>query len=281
MKTIEISCPAKINLFLSVGEFNENKKLHNINLVNQTIDLYDKIIIEKSNKFKGINIITNNDIPTDNTNSAYIACKKFYEYNNITMEGINIKIDKSIPNMAGLGGESTDAAGVLLGLNRSYNNILKNHELIYLASQIGSDVPYFIIGDYASVKGCGEKVALMNEDNPYNYYLIIKPNFSMNTKEMFTKIDSIQLKKTSYQSGILHNDFMNIMPAELKTLREFILTNYPELQHSLSGSGSAYYIASEKPILNHVKQDIFKAFPNYTIYNQKNCKKHKILIKVY
>lgn len=280
IKIIEIYCPAKINLFLTVGNFNEQKKLHNVNLINQTINLYDKITIEKGYNTKGINIITDSDIPKDHTNSAYQACQRFYEYINKPIEGINIKIDKNIPIMAGLGGESTDAAGVLLGLNKYYQKLSKD-ELISLASKIGSDVPYFINGGYASVQSCGEEVKSINYDNPYKYYLIIKPNFSMNTKEMFQKIDSMTLPKVIYKPEIFHNDFMNVMPDELKKLREFLLTNYENLQHSLSGSGSSYYIASKTPILNYIKKDILNNFPNYKLYSQESCKGHKILIKIY
>lgn len=280
IKEIQVSCPAKVNLFLTVGDFNEKKKLHNINLINQTINLYDKITIKKDYHTKGINIITNSDIPKDHTNSTYQACQKFYEYINEPIEGINIKIDKNIPNMAGLSGESTDAAGVLLGLNKLYQKLSKD-ELIFLASQIGSDVPYFITGGYASVQGCGEKVKPINDKNPYKYYLIIKPNFPMNTKEMFQKLDEIKLSKTIYHPEILHNDFMYVMPDELKKLREFLLTNYKNLQHSLSGSGSSYYIASKTSILNHVKKDILNNFPDYKLYSQESCNRHKIIIKIY
>lgn len=280
IKEIEIHCPAKVNLFLTVGDFNEKKKLHNINLINQTINLYDKITIKKEHNTKGINIITNSDIPKDHTNSAYQACHKFYEYINKSVEGINIKIEKNIPNMAGLGGESTDAAGILLGLNKLYKKLSKD-ELIFLASQIGSDVPYFINGGYASVQGCGEEVKPLTSENPYKYYLIIKPNFSINTKEMFQKIDSITFPKVIYKPETLHNDFMNVMPDELKKLREFLLTNYKNLQHSLSGSGSSYFIASKTPLLNHIKKDILNNFPDYKLYSQENCKHHKILIKIY
>lgn len=281
MRIVEISCPAKINLFLSVEEFNENKKLYNINSINQTIDLYDEITIEKSNKFKGIKIITDNNIPTNNIDNVYITCENFHEYINTPIDGIKISIKKNIPNMSGLGGNSTDVAGVLLGLNRYYNDKLAKHELIFLASKIGPDVPYFIISGYAQVKGYGEKIIPLNETNPYKHYLIIKPNFSMSTKEMLKKLDQIKLEKTIYQPEILHNDFIDIMPTELKKLREFILTNYPELQHSLSSSGSAYYIASKTLILTHIKKEILKAFPDYKLYEQQNCSQHKILTKVY
>ena len=74
---------------------------------------------------------------------------------------------------------------------------------------------------------------------------------------------------------------MNIMPNELKKLREFLLTNYEDLQHCLSGSGSAYYIASKTPIPAHIKKDILNNFPSYKLYNQENCNHHKILIKIY
>lgn len=283
IKTVEIACPAKINLFLNVIDFDKQKKLHKIKLVNQTIDLYDNITISKNNKAKEINIISKDNIPNDNTNSAYIACDLFFKYTNIPMNGININIVKNIPNMAGLGGESTDAAGVLLGLNTYYNRILKKEELINLAMKIGSDVPYFIIDDYAIVNGYGEIVSRLKTPNPYNNYLIMIPNFGINTKEMYKKFDINNpiKKEQEYIEGILYNDFINVMPDELKKLRNFLLENYSNLNHSLSGSGSAYYIASPTGIPNKIKKDIANNFKDYTFYNQNNCNKHKIIIKIY
>lgn len=281
MSKIEISCPAKVNLFLNIKSKNEELNLHDLTLYNQTINLYDEIIIyenklnQKKEKTNKIEIKSKDNIPLDETNSTYKAAKIFFEYTGIEYYPLTIEIIKKIPTMSGLGGESTDAAGVLLGLDRLYNTNLSRDELLSLAFKVGSDTPYFIVGGYAKVTDYGKKIHELT--NPYyNYFITITPNLGLSTKEMFQRIDELPFEEKEYINNILHNDFIKVMPEDLKKLREYLM-QYKDLSHSLSGSGSTYFIASPTPAIpNEVITGIRENFPEYKLRKCKKAEGHRL-----
>lgn len=278
MKKIEINCPAKVNLFLNILNNNKDIGLHDLVLINQTVSLFDEITIYELTKGDmGIKIISKDNIPLDSTNSAYKACQLFFDYTGIHPNTFIISINKNIPNEAGLGGESTDAAGVLIGLNDYYHTNLSKKELMTLGFKVGSDVPYFIHSGYALVTNYGLNVKRLN-NNPYKYYLLIKPNFGLKTSEMFQDIDKYPFVEQISRYNNFHNDFEKIMPDELKSLKEY-LNQFKEYIHSLSGSGSTYFVASKKPISSTISNNLRKDFPNYKLYKCEATDKIKTLVK--
>ena len=237
---MKILCPAKINLFLNV--LGTKKDLHDLLLINQTIDLYDEIelIITKEDK---IIIESKDNIPLDETNSIYASAKLFKEEYNIN-DGFIFRVKKNIPTKAGLGGESTDAAGTLLLLNDYYNLKKPKEELAKLGIKIGSDVPFFIHSGYQMVKGVGDIISKPPVDNSFNSYIIIKPNFGLSTKEMFNKIDNTTFTKQDLNL-MPYNDFMKVVPDSILNIRDY-LNDLNIKNHTLSGSGSSYYIAFQE-----------------------------------
>ena len=150
------------------------------------------------NEIKEIEIVSKDNIPLDETNSIYKAAKLFKETYNIS-DGFIFKVKKRIPIAAGLGGESTDAAGTLLILNEYYKLNKTKEELSKLGIKIGSDIPFFIHSGYKEVTSIGDIINKPSINNPFNWYIIIKPNFGLSTKEMYNKIDNYSL----YKYGIL------------------------------------------------------------------------------
>ena len=126
--TITLKAPAKINLFLDVTGV-RNDGYHLIESVFQTISIFDIVTI-KLNK-TGVLTVSTNDItvPSNENNIAYKAAQKFLKYINDDKIGVDIYIEKNIPNQAGLGGGSSDAAAVLNGLNSLLNVNLSYDEL--------------------------------------------------------------------------------------------------------------------------------------------------------
>lgn len=151
MKTIVENAPAKINLTLEVlGKRGDG--FHNIMSVMQTIALFDVIEITESDR---VNIsISNADISQED-NIVWEAYKKFKAVTGIP-DNASIDIKKNIPIKAGLGGGSSDAAATLRGLNKLWNVKLSRENLIEIATDIGSDVPFFISGGCSLVRGKGE-----------------------------------------------------------------------------------------------------------------------------
>ncbi|MCQ2385123.1 MAG: 4-(cytidine 5'-diphospho)-2-C-methyl-D-erythritol kinase [Clostridia bacterium] len=149
---------AKINLFLDVLSKREDG-YHNIRSVMQTISLCDEVEIDvKTSDFGCISLVMeNSDIPADERNLAYIAAERYMEKTEKT-DAVSITVRKNIPEGAGLAGGSADAAAVLRALNRMYGNPLLTEDLVALAADIGSDVPFCLIGGTALCEGKGERI---------------------------------------------------------------------------------------------------------------------------
>jgi len=261
---MKIKCPAKINLFLNV--LGIKGSMHKLCLINQTIGLYDELelIITKNNS---IIIESNDNIPLDETNSIYKAAKLFKETYNIS-DGFIFKVKKRIPVAAGLGGESTDAAGTLLILNEYYKLNKTKEELSKLGIKIGSDIPFFIHSGFKKVSSIGDIITNPTIINPFNWYIIIKPNFGLSTKEMYNKIDNYPFEKININK-MPYNDFMKVVPKTIIEIKDYLNNNNIN-NHTLSGSGSAYYIALEKRNIKLYKK-INEYFNNYEVKIVKNC----------
>ena len=180
-----ISSYAKINLYLKIG-----KKLgsgyHNIQSVMQKIELSDSISIEPINEDKLLVESTNKELENEK-NLAYkvaMLLKKKYK----VRHGVKIFVEKNIPLEAGLGGGSSDAATVLLNLNKLWGLKLKEKQLIELAAQIGSDVPFFIGENAAVVEGIGDKIKRIKKSFSINIVLI-NPGFRVSTKWAYSAFD--------------------------------------------------------------------------------------------
>lgn len=278
MKSIEVYCPAKVNLFLNVTKYDEETKLHDIVSYNQTINMFDKITItDKLSRESNIKIVSKDNIPKDENNSAYKAAKVFFDYTLIPHKEFTITIEKGIPLGSGLGGESTDAAGVILALNRYYNANLTRGEMIKLAFMVGSDTPYFIVGNFARVTNYGKDVTSLENDK-FNFFLIVEPDFSLSTEEMYKKLDNHGLVLQEYNPDVLHNDFVNVMPDELKKLREYLM-QFKSLHHSLTGSGSCYFLANDILSFNHdnMVHNIREEFPKFKVYTHKKIEGHHFM----
>ena len=255
---MKIKCPAKINLFLNV--LGIKGTMHELCLINQTISLYDEIelIVTKNNS---IEIVSKDNIPLDETNSIYKAAKLFKETYNIK-DGLLFKVKKKIPISAGLGGESTDAAGTLLLLNEYYKLNKSKEELSNLGIKIGSDIPFFIHSGYKEVRSIGDIISNPSISNPFKWYIIIKPDYGLSTKEMYNKIDSHPFKKIDINK-MPYNDFMKVVPESINKIKDYLNENNIN-NHTLSGSGSAYYIALDKRNI-HLYKKIKEYYNNYKV----------------
>lgn len=185
MKKIYLKARAKVNLSLEVLNKREDN-YHNIKSVFQKINLYDEMYIEKNdiNKF---NLITNIESLNNKENIIYKAYLKLKEkYNNIT--GIKVILNKKIPMQAGLGGGSADCASFIIGINKLFNLRLSKFEMEEIGKKLGADVVPCFYNKAILAEGIGDKITTINTNFKY-YIVIIKPNISCNTKEMYKRID--------------------------------------------------------------------------------------------
>ncbi len=246
--------PAKINcFFLIIGKRSDN--FHEIASLFQAIDLFDQITFEIAEFDQ---FTCNTKSLEDTSNSVIKALKLFRKEFQIDCK-IKIHLEKKIPTQAGLGGGSSNAATTLWALNKLFRDGKDENELIKLAAELGSDVPFFFSNGSAICKGRGEIVE--NVDIPLIQGWILQPNFGMCTKSVYANIQGIQQKYEyitllkEFQKGNFYfvNDLF-IHAAEAQPKIKDVKQQYPSAQ--MTGSGSCFF-SLEKPKKNSLLKKIY------------------------
>jgi|SRR5438067_3102291 len=243
---MQILAPAKINLSLRILNRRPDG-FHEIETLIASVSLYDKIDIEKQNRWIDFSC----DDPTLSTgddNLVVRAAKAFFEKTKIK-SGVSIKLEKKIPHGAGLGGGSSDAAATLKALNQLFEAKLSREELASLGSTIGSDVAFFLYESAALCKGRGEIVQPTKLKKKLSI-LLLKPTFGVSSAWAYSRWqDSTEIPGVSYQSQNLDGQtFVNDL--ERPVFEKFVflaqlknwLLKQPEVGAALiSGSGSTVF----------------------------------------
>ncbi len=189
MKEIIVKTPAKVNLFLDILT-RERDGFHKIVTLFQAIKLYDIIKISKAD-FTEISIIPNGIEIKHNIIEDILQELRSRRQ---IKENFKIILFKNIPIGAGLGGGSSDAAGVLIGINSLLNLNLSTKEIKEILSSIGSDTLFFINGGIQFGIHYGEM--LERTDAKFNYYiLLVYPGFSISTKEAYNLLEPSLFRK--------------------------------------------------------------------------------------
>ena len=253
MDKLLIKCPAKINLSLDIiGRRDDG--YHLLKMLMQSVSLFDEVTIEKNTT--DINIhCDNNQVPCDETNICHKAAGLMKDKYDIK-DGLNIFICKNIPIAAGLAGGSTDAAGVILGINELYNLNLNINEMMDLGIKVGADVPYCLNRGTALVEGIGEVVTNLREVNAW--CVLAKPNISVSTAAVFGKFRLHEVVKHPdtemlieyIKNGDLENLSQNMVNVlETVTIKKYsiileiknIMMEFNALGSIMSGSGPTVF----------------------------------------
>ena len=256
MNSIKILSPAKLNLDLYIIDKRDDD-YHNISSLMQPINIYDEIKIEISDSEDAISLNFPDDIVSFEENLITKAALKFLDSFKITNH-LNISVKKRIPVGSGMGGGSSNAASVLIGLSKLFS-IDAFDTLKKIAIQLGSDVPFFLYSRTARVSGRGELV------EPYRIneklkYLLIFPGIVSKTKLLYKLWDESNsflgddekqrinpfIKKHIFidnKKFILQNDFTPLLiMQDKKYLDIFMLLKELGLDaYSVSGSGSTIF----------------------------------------
>lgn len=248
-KTIQLKYKsfAKLNLYLKVLGYDKKSKLHKLSMINTEITLCDNIYLELVYPGSGlveIDMMPDFSIQKEN-NLIFKAVKAFIDESKLLFDAI-FKVEKNIPQGSGLGGGSSNASYTLLTLNNVFKQFSIG-KLEKIAFSIGSDAPFFIYGGLCEVKGSGEIVKPIDIPNFENYiFVIIKPSFSLSTKKVYEKYDSIQ-------HGVSEENISFILPIHNDLYEASRLIN-PEIEKivslfketkatfsSMTGSGSSCF----------------------------------------
>ena len=141
-RSVTVLAPAKLNLSLDVVGTLPNG-YHDLDMVMQTIDLYEKITLRRSNTLSLT--LPGSFVPVNDKNTAIKAAVAFFRYTGL-LAGVDMTIYKRVPVRAGMAGGSADAAGVLVGLSELYDAHLSMSELCAIGAGIGADVPFALLG---------------------------------------------------------------------------------------------------------------------------------------
>ena len=224
---MKLVSPAKINLFLQVTGKRPDG-YHNLITLMCAIRLFDTISLTFDASRISVTC-TDPQIPTDQTNLAYIAADRFLKYLNIR-EGVRIAIDKRIPVAAGLGGGSSNAAAVLRGLNRHFGCPLSDEALRSMGLSIGADVPFFINQKPSIASGIGEEVEPYPNLDPYPIVLIF-PGFGVSTASVYNNLNLglTNCKKTISCSLLKYQEF-DAKHHLCNDLEPVTISRYPVIQ---------------------------------------------------
>lgn len=251
-----VRAPAKINLSLLVAGKRPDG-FHEMETIMAKVNFYDEILIQPGLK-AGIELICKGPYwaPPGEENLVYRAAKMFLDSCGVQAD-IKLTLTKNIPAGSGLGSASSDAAATIIGLNRYLQLGLGQESLAELATELGSDVPFFLGGPLALCTGKGEKIKKL--DKNFNFLaLLILPDISVSTKKVYDnyKHDSALYEKlrTRINSHIRKNriDLVSRMCANM--LETSCFGVYKELAElkarvealsirplCLSGSGAAMF----------------------------------------
>ncbi len=198
---MEVQARAKLNLSLDVlGKRSDG--YHDLKMVMQSIDLCDNITVE-DNGGRGIRVSSNvGFLPTNEKNLAVAAALRFYESLDREPRGFDLTLEKSIPVCAGMAGGSSDAAAVLRALNELEGKPYSLMELAKVGEQVGSDVPYCVLGTTALAEGRGEVLTTLPA-LPKCWVVVCKPDFPVSTPELFRKIDRCKVRCRPDTDGLL------------------------------------------------------------------------------
>lgn len=194
MNCIELKSRAKINLSIDVlGKRKDG--YHLVEMIMQTIDLYDVIKIRELSSDDIIIKSNSKDIPLDETNIVYKAINLLRDKFNIN-KGIEVFLQKNIPIAAGMAGGSSNAAAILVGLNKLWSLNLSELDLQELGLNLGADVPFCISGKTALAKGIGEELTFVKGLPKDISILICKPEIFVSTKDVYEGLDlnNIQIR---------------------------------------------------------------------------------------
>lgn len=283
---ISLKALAKINLGLDVVRRREDG-YHEVRMIMQTIHLYDRLDIKRTKEL-GIQIQTNlSFLPVNENNLIYKAAKLLMDEFSIT-DGVSVKLDKRIPVAAGMAGGSTDAAAMLIGVNRLFSLGLTKRQLMERGVQIGADVPYCIMRGTALAEGIGEELSPLPPMVKCPV-LIAKPSISVSTKFVY---QNLKLDDTTIHPDIdlLIDDIkaknLHDIAAHMGNVLETVtIPNYPVIdeikKHMLSNGAVGAMMSGSGPTVFGLFDDEDTAKKAYKAMRSSHLARQVYLTSVY
>lgn len=243
-----LPAPAKLNLFLHVVGRRADG-YHLLQTAFRLIDRCDEICLSPRDDGQVVRKNPLAAVPPEQ--DLCLRAAQLLRHETGTSSGVTIELIKRLPIGGGLGGGSSDAATVLLALNRLWTLELPRERLQALGLMLGADVPVFVFGRTAFAEGVGERLQTLDLDPAW--YVVIEPGCSVPTAEIFASPDLTRtanpIKMADFSSGwrsfaALHNDLQPVARARFAAVAQAIdwLEAQPGVRYSrMSGSGACVF----------------------------------------
>lgn len=279
---VELFAPAKINLFLAVNG-KRGDGYHEITTVLSKLSIGDSIKLIRNSHSSDVTIKCPGFKELENENNLVYKAATRWFHKSKEKWGVEVVVSKKIPPMSGLGGGSSDAISTLLGMNEIGDQRLPDHEMIELASKIGSDCPSFFYEGPCLAEGRGESLRGLNQKASGKVLgrkvFLFRPAIGLSTADSY----SLLAKSKSYSSKpwatsqinawenddlpiqeFLHNDFEVPVFEKHRYFQPLFerIENKFNISSNLSGSGSCCFCFLPEPFnqLSELRNEIYRAW---------------------
>ncbi|CAB4536683.1 MAG: 4-(cytidine 5'-diphospho)-2-C-methyl-D-erythritol kinase [Actinobacteria bacterium] len=196
LNSVTVKVPAKVNLQLSVGP-RESDGYHNLVTVFQAVSIFDEVTLTKSHEGSGVTIAVTGDqthgVPEDGSNLAVKAAQLIAEKFDFSAD-VHIEVKKSIPVAGGMAGGSADAAATLVGMDALFKLEATREELLALGSELGSDVPFLILGGTAIGTGRGDQLTAALSRGTYHWVFALS-TVGLSTPSVYSECDRMRAER--------------------------------------------------------------------------------------
>jgi 4-diphosphocytidyl-2-C-methyl-D-erythritol kinase len=238
MKTLRLKAPAKVNYRLDVLRRRPDG-YHDLRMIMQRIDLCDEVAITLVDN-PGIRVTCGQQgVPEGPGNIAWLAADALLKKSG-RQDGIGISIAKNIPVAAGLGGGSSDAATVLMGVNELLDLQLSDEQLMEIGVKLGADVPFFIFKRCALAEGIGECLTPV-EQIPAVWLVLVNPNIHVSTAWVYKNLQ-LTSGKAANIIPLLYNSIGDICAVLANDLESVTIDRFPligEIKERLLAAGAS------------------------------------------
>ena len=269
----DLPAPAKLNLFLHViGRRPDG--YHLLQTVFRLIDLCDSLDIDTRGDGR---IVRDTDMPgVAHDDDLVVRAAKALQQHTGTKLGAQIRVRKRIPAGGGLGGGSSDAATVLVALNRLWRTGLSRGALMKLGLGLGADVPVFILGQNAFAEGIGEELTAV--ELPKQAYLVVQPAQHVPTQGIFQDPDLTRDTDPVKIMDFSGRQIVTGLGFGRNDLQPVVLKRYPVVRQALNLLNKAELSADgSKPRMTGSGACLFLSFPNAT---QAESARQRLLAKI-
>ena len=251
--------PAKLNLFLHVVGRRPDG-YHELQTVFRFLDYGDRLQIRVRRDGEISRTIEIPGVPFDT--DLCVQAARLLQHHSACRLGAEITLDKILPLGGGVGGGSSDAATVLIVLNRLWGLDLDRDELCTLALQLGADVPVFIFAQSAFAEGIGE--VLTPIELPHAWYVVLVPPVIVPTARVFADPEltrnTNRIKMSAIFAGADGNDLEPVVCRLFPVVRDYLDWLQQHAPAQLTGSGACVFASFDD---EHVARGVFASRPAY------------------